>query len=79
MANFEGENTCRINRFFAHRRVQGFAYRLKQSKCDTQYVDVLVDSLDPRYHLAIECRSISGRRSSTSPGTFTPIRTTSTR
>ena len=62
MTNFEREITCRINRLFAHRQVQGFAYRLKQSKCNTQYVDVLVDSLDPRYYLAIECRSISGKK-----------------
>ena len=62
MANFEREITYCINRFFAHRQAQGFAYRLKQSKFNTQYVDVLVDSLDPRYYLAIECKSISGKK-----------------
>jgi len=35
MANLEWEITCRINRFFAHRRVQGFAHRLKLSKFNT--------------------------------------------
>ncbi|HUK93052.1 MAG TPA: Holliday junction resolvase, partial [Methanomicrobiales archaeon] len=40
----------------------GFAYRLKQSKWSTQYVDVLVDSLDPRYYCAIECKSIHGKK-----------------
>ncbi|MCK8519301.1 Holliday junction resolvase [Methanoculleus sp. 7T] len=62
MANFEWEITSCINRFFAHRKMQGFAYRLKQSKFNTQYVDVLVDSLDPRYYLAIECKSISEKK-----------------
>ncbi|WP_292384785.1 Holliday junction resolvase [Methanoculleus sp. UBA430] len=62
MANFEREITSCLNRFFAHRKTQGFAYRLKQSKFNTQYVDVLVDSLDPRYYLAIECKSISGKK-----------------
>ncbi|HQD25983.1 MULTISPECIES: Holliday junction resolvase [Methanoculleus] len=62
MANFELEVASCINRFFAQRKMQGFAYRLKQSKFNTQYVDVLVDSLDPRYYLAIECKSISGKK-----------------
>jgi len=62
MANFEREITSCLNRFFAHRKTQGFAYRLKQSKFNTQYVDVLVDSLDPSYYLAIECKSISGKK-----------------
>lgn len=62
MANFEWEITHCINRFFARRKLQGFAYRLKQSKFNTQYVDVLVDSLDPRYYLAIECKSISSKK-----------------
>ncbi|KUK63753.1 MAG: hypothetical protein XE10_0109 [Methanoculleus marisnigri] len=68
MANFEREITCCINRFFAHRQAHGFAYRLKQSKCNTQY------SLDPRYYPAIECKSSSGsvqggrRRHTSCPG-----------
>jgi Holliday junction resolvase len=62
MAHFEREITYCINRFFASRQIHGFAYRLKQSKFNAQYVDVLVDSLDPRYYLAIECKSISGKK-----------------
>ncbi|WP_317135722.1 Holliday junction resolvase [Methanochimaera problematica] len=42
--------------------MKGYAYRLKQSKFNTQYVDILVDSLDPRYYLAIECKSIQGKK-----------------
>ncbi len=62
MAYFEWEITHCINRFFASRQIHGFAYRLKQSRYSSQYVDVLVDSLDPRYYLAIECKSIAGKK-----------------
>jgi Holliday junction resolvase len=62
MAHFEREITYCINRFFTARQIHGFAYRLKQSKFSSQYVDVLVDSLDPRYYLAVECKSISGKK-----------------
>ncbi|WP_317296475.1 PDDEXK family nuclease [Methanoculleus nereidis] len=62
MANFERGITRCINRFFTHRQTHGFACRLKQSKFNTRYVDVLVNSLDPRYYPAIECKSISGKK-----------------
>ncbi len=62
MSDFEREMVACLNRFFEAGRRQGFAYRLKQSKWSTQYVDVLVDSLDPRYYCAIECKSIRGRK-----------------
>ncbi|MDD1670115.1 MAG: Holliday junction resolvase [Methanomicrobiales archaeon] len=62
MSDFEREMVACLNRFFEAGKRQGFAYRLKQSKFSTQYVDVLVDSLDPRYYCAIECKSIRGKK-----------------
>ncbi len=62
MNDFEREMVACLNRFFEAGKRQGFAYRLKQSKWSSQYVDVLVDSLDPRYYCAIECKSIHGKK-----------------
>ena len=62
LSDFEREIVACLNRFFDTGKRQGFAYRLKQHKFSSQYVDVLVDSLDPRYYCAIECKSIHGRK-----------------
>jgi Holliday junction resolvase len=62
MSDFEREMVACLNRFFESGKRQGFAYRLKQSKFSPQYVDVLVDSLDPRCYCAIECKSIRGKK-----------------
>ncbi|MDH7593404.1 MAG: Holliday junction resolvase [Methanomicrobiales archaeon] len=62
MSDFERDVVQCLNRFFEEHRIRGFAYRLKQHKFSTQLVDVLVDSLDPRYYLAIECKSIKGKK-----------------
>ncbi len=62
MNSFERDIAQCFNRFFAAKGVHGFAYRLKQSRFAAQYIDVLADSLDPRYYLAIECKSIAGKK-----------------
>ena len=62
MSDFEREIVHCLNRFFKTRHVQGFAFRLKQHKFSSQYVDVLVDSLNPSYYLAIECKSILDKK-----------------
>lgn len=62
MSDFERDIVHCLNDFFAAKNLKGYAYRLKQSKFNTQYVDVLVDSLDPRYYLTIECKSIKGKK-----------------
>ena len=62
MSDFEREVVSCLNRFFEERRIRGFAYRLKQHKFSSQFIDVLVDCLDPRYYLAIECKSIRGKK-----------------
>lgn len=62
MGDFELDVVHCVNAFFADHTLQGFAYRLKQHKYSTQYVDILVDSLDPRYYCAIECKSLKGKK-----------------
>ena len=63
MANeFERAVVTCINRYFTEHRMKGFAYRLKQAHFNTQYVDIIVDSLDPSFYLAIECKSVKGKR-----------------
>ena len=62
MSDFEREIVHCLNRFFKTHHIQGFAYRLKQHKFTSQYVDVLVDSLNPSYYLFIECKSIIDRK-----------------
>jgi Holliday junction resolvase len=62
MSDFEREIVHCLNRFFRTHHIQGFAYRLKQHKFTSQYVDVLVDSLNPSYYLSVECKSIIDKK-----------------
>lgn len=62
MSDFEREIVHCLNRFFKAHHIQGFAYRLKQHRFTSQYVDVLVDSLNPTYYLSIECKSIIDKK-----------------
>jgi len=62
MSDFEREIVHCMNRFFKTHHIHGFAYRLKQHKFTSQYVDVLVDSLNPSYYLSIECKSIIDKK-----------------
>jgi Holliday junction resolvase len=62
MSDFEREIVHCLNHFFKTRNIQGFAYRLKQSRYTNQPADVLVDSLNPDYHLLIECKSIIDKK-----------------
>jgi Holliday junction resolvase len=62
MSDFEREIVHCLNRYFKKHHIQGFAYRLKQHKFTSQYVDVLVDSLSPSYYLSIECKSIIDKK-----------------
>jgi hypothetical protein len=62
MSDFERDVVACFNHFFEEQKMRGFAYRLKQHKFSTQFIDVLVDCLDPHYYLAIECKSIRGKK-----------------
>lgn len=59
---FERQVVVAYNDFFEENGIAGLAYRLKQSRFSVQVVDVLVDSPDREYYLAIECKSINSRR-----------------
>jgi Holliday junction resolvase len=62
MSDFEREIVHCLNHFFKTHHIQGFAYRLKQSRYTNQSVDVLADSLSPDYNLSIECKSIIDKK-----------------
>ena len=62
MSDFEREIVRTLNSFFSEQSIPGFAYRLKQARFNSQYVDLIADSLDPRYYLAIECKSIKSKK-----------------
>ena len=51
-----------LNSFFEREGIHAIAYRLKQSRFASQLVDILVDSRNPEYYLAIECKSIDARK-----------------
>ncbi|PTD93849.1 hypothetical protein C9439_05565 [archaeon SCG-AAA382B04] len=62
MTEFERGLVNSLNKFFEKNDIQAIAYRRKQHRFSSQFIDVLVDSLDPDYYLAIENKSISTRK-----------------
>jgi Holliday junction resolvase len=62
MSDFEREIVHCLNHFLKTHHIPGFAYRLRPQRFTNKYVDVLVDSLNPSYHLAIECKSIIDKK-----------------
>ncbi|MEA1985807.1 MAG: hypothetical protein U9N13_09195 [Euryarchaeota archaeon] len=59
MTEFERVLVRSFNTFFEMENIKGIAHRLKQHRFTPQFLDVLVDSLNPDYYLGIECKSIS--------------------
>jgi hypothetical protein len=62
MSDFEREIVHCMNQFFKAHHIPGFAYRLRQHPSTNQHTGVLADSLNPSYHLAIECKSIIDKK-----------------
>jgi len=62
MSDFEREMVSCLNRFFSSHHIPGYAFRPLQRRHDTRSMDVLADSPDPSWYLAIECKSISDRK-----------------
>lgn len=60
--SFEREVVICLNSYFTKNRKKGFAYRLKQATFNTQYVDIIVDSPDREFYLAVECKSLKGTK-----------------
>jgi len=61
-SDFERMLTQSLNRYFDSEGIKGIAVRQKQIKYSEQGFDILVDSRDPLYYLAIECKSVDGRK-----------------
>ncbi|MGB3907314.1 MAG: hypothetical protein WBL02_02640 [Methanomethylovorans sp.] len=59
MTEFERVLVQSFNSFFTENGIKGIAHRIKQHRFTPQFLDVLVDSLDPDYYIGIECKSIS--------------------
>lgn len=55
---FEDNMVTALNALIRDTEVVGFAHRLPQIKYRKQIVDVLSDSPDPRFYLAVECKSM---------------------
>lgn len=62
MPDFEWALAAALNAFFKKDGIPAIAYRLKQSRFSTQFMDILVDSKIPEYYLAIECKSLDARK-----------------
>ncbi len=59
MTEFERTLVQSFNQFFVKNNTRAIAHRIKQHRFTPQFLDVLVDSLNPDYYLGIECKSIS--------------------
>ena len=49
------------NRYLEYANISGLAYRHRQSRFVSQFCDIFVDSLNPHFYLAIECKSVDAR------------------
>jgi len=59
MTEFEHMLVNSFNAYIEENGIRAISYRLKQHRFTPQFLDVLVDSLNPDLYLGIECKSIS--------------------
>jgi hypothetical protein len=59
MTEFERLLVNSFNSYIEEKGIRAISYRLKQHRFTPQFLDVLVDSLNPDLYLGIECKSIS--------------------
>ncbi|MDD2440209.1 MAG: hypothetical protein PHD41_08420 [Methanosarcinaceae archaeon] len=59
MTEFERELVNSFNSYIKAKEIKAISYRLKQHRFTSQFLDVLVDSLNPDFYMGIECKSIS--------------------
>ncbi len=59
MTEFERMLVNSFNTYIKEKGIRAISYRLKQHRFTPQFLDVLVDSLNPDLYLGIECKSIS--------------------
>ena len=58
----EKDLTDALNAYFEYECIQAYAYRQKQGRGYSQNCDITVDSLHHAYYLAIEVKSMRGKR-----------------
>ena len=58
----ERELVEELNAYFEYEGIQAYAYRQKQGRGYSQNCDITVDSLHHAYYLAIEVKSMRGKR-----------------
>ena len=59
MTEFERMLVNSLNAYIEENGIKAISYRLKQHRFTPQFLDVLVDSLNPDLYMGIECKSIS--------------------
>lgn len=59
MTEFEHMLVNSFNAYIEENGIRAISYRIKQHRFTPQFLDVLVDSLNPDLYLGIECKSIS--------------------
>ena len=62
MGTFENDIVKAFNTYFRGSSVDARAFRLKQALFQPQVIDVLVDSADPRYYMAVECKTMNAKK-----------------
>jgi len=62
LTEFERNLVKSLNSYFKSKDINAIAYRRKQHRFSSQFIDVLVDSLNPDFYMAIENKSISTKK-----------------
>jgi Holliday junction resolvase len=65
MTGFERDLVKAFNRHFEDTGINGIAYRRKQHRFSSQFLDILVDSRHPDFYLGIENKSLKTSSSNT--------------
>ncbi len=65
MSRFERGLVDAFNRYFEDNHTDGIAYRRKQHRFSSQFLDVLVDSEDPNFYMGIEGKSLKTESNNT--------------
>jgi len=58
--DFENVMVRSFNKYFKNNNIDGIAFRMIESKYTHQIIDILVDSKNSKYYLAIEAKSTKG-------------------
>ncbi|MDY6771186.1 MAG: hypothetical protein SV186_04485 [Candidatus Nanohaloarchaea archaeon] len=65
MTDFERELVKAFNRYFDDSGLEGIAYRRKQHRFSSQFLDILVDSPYDDYYLGVENKSLKTSKNNT--------------